>query len=359
MKKYVGFLSIGILVEAIFIATPAPVAQREPWIAADEVPWDYAPSFPVNLMTGEEFNQEQRVFVENGIGRIYLKAIYREYLPGFSALKLRGSAEAHLGLLGPPIRAEVGDTLIVHFRNNTRFPLSIHPHGVLYDKNSEGSPYADETDLKADDAVPPSGNHTYVWRVPQRTGPGPLDPSSIAWVYHSHTDETADSNSGLIGPLIITRKGSAKSDGSPRDVDLEFVSLFKVFDENDSLYLNENISRCTKGPCDPNDEDFRESNLKHAINGLLWGNNTGYVLPRGARVRWYILAMGTEVDLHTPHWHGVTALHNGHRLDVVEVLPAATKTVDLTTDNPGTWMLHCHVNDHIKAGMMTLFTILP
>jgi FtsP/CotA-like multicopper oxidase with cupredoxin domain len=69
--------------------------------------------------------------------------------------------------------------------------------------------------------------------------------------------------------------------------------------------------------------------------------------------------MGTEVDLHTPHWHGVTLLHNGNRIDVTEVLPAATKTLDMQPDNPGTWMFHCHVNDHLEAGMMAKFTAIP
>lgn len=36
-------------------------AKREYWIAADEVVWDYAPSFPINLMSGKEFTPEQLV----------------------------------------------------------------------------------------------------------------------------------------------------------------------------------------------------------------------------------------------------------------------------------------------------------
>lgn len=359
MKKCLIFLLLAILLEVISVTTPASARDRVYWIAADEVMWDYVPSFPINLITGEEFTKDQRIFVEQGIGRIYLKAVYREYLPDFTAPKPRGFADVHLGILGPIIRAEVGDTIIVHFRNNTRFPTSIHPHGVFYDKNSEGSAYADGTDLKADDVVPPSGNHTYIWEVPRRAGPGPRDPDSIAWVYHSHVNTPADTNAGLIGPIIITRKGRAQANGSPRDVDLEFVSLFTVFDENASLYFDENIKRCSSGSCNPDDEEFQESNLMHAINGFLWGNNTGYVIHKGDRVRWYLIGMGTEVDLHTTHWHGVTGLHNGNRLDVVEILPAAVKTVDITADNLGTWMFHCHVNDHMEAGMMTLFSIVP
>jgi manganese oxidase len=42
--------------------------------------------------------------------------------------------------------------------------------------------------------------HTYVWKVPKRAGPGPMDPSTVLWMYHGHVDELADTNAGLIGP---------------------------------------------------------------------------------------------------------------------------------------------------------------
>ena len=350
-----------------YSSPPAGAKVREFWISADEVLWDYAPSYPVNPMTGKNFTDDALVFVGDGearadgvIGRSYRKAVYRAYLPGFRSLKPRRGKAEHLGILGPIIRAEVGDTIVVHFRNNTRFPSNIHPHGVLYDKKSEGAPYADGTRLKQDDAVPPGGGrHTYTWRVPRRAGPGDNDPSSIVWMYHAHVDEPADTNAGLVGPIIITRKGMARPDGGPRDVNREFVSLFSVFDENISTYLDVNLDEFTNVTVDQEDENFRESNLMHAINGRLFGNNRGYKMRSGERVRWHVMALGTEVDLHLAHWHGVTALRHGHRTDVAEVFPASMKTYDLEPDNPGIWMFHCHVNDHVAAGMMTLFTIEP
>jgi hypothetical protein len=33
------------------------------------------------------------------------------------------------------------------------------------------------------------------------------------------------------------------------------------------------------------------------------------------------------------------------------------ETVDMLADNPGTWMFHCHVEDHMEAGMMAVYTI--
>ncbi|HEX9435628.1 MAG TPA: multicopper oxidase domain-containing protein, partial [Candidatus Limnocylindria bacterium] len=83
----------------------------------------------------------------------------------------------------------------------------------------------------------------------------------------------------------------------------------------------------------------------------------GLTVRNGARVRWYVLGMGNEVDLHTPHWHGKTLLHAGRRTDVIELLPGSMATADMIADDPGTWLLHCHVADHIDAGMLATYTI--
>jgi FtsP/CotA-like multicopper oxidase with cupredoxin domain len=81
------------------------------------------------------------------------------------------------------LRGEVGDTIRVVFKNNATHPYSLHPHGVFYNKSSEGALYEDGTTGadKADDAVPPGATYTYTWKVPERAGPGPNDPSSIVW----------------------------------------------------------------------------------------------------------------------------------------------------------------------------------
>ena len=39
------------------------------------------------------------------------------------------------------------------------------------------------------------------------------------------------------------------------------------------------------------------------------------------------------------------------------VLPSTMATLDAYTDNPGTWLFHCHLNDHIHGGMMMLFNV--
>lgn len=338
--------------------------QRVYYVAADEVEWDYAPVHR-NLMMNMPLDAGQKAFVETGpntIGSKNKKALFREYTDSsFSSLKPRPDEEKHLGLLGPLFRAEVGDSIKVVFKNNGTRPYSIHPHGVFYTKANEGAPTNDGTSGadKADDKVAPGGIYIYEWQVPQSAGPGPADTSSIVWVYHSHVKSIQDSNSGLVGAIIVTAKGMARVDGTPKDVDREFVNLFTVMNENESWFLQQNIERYMKRAPALNDEEFVEGNLKHVINGYLFANLPGLVMKEGEKVRWHLIALGTEVDLHTPHWHGHTGLINGHRTDVVELLPASMKTLDIKIDNPGTWMYHCHVNDHIAAGMTALYQVLP
>jgi hephaestin len=181
-------------------------------------------------------------------------------------------------------------------------------------------------------------------------------------MYHSHVDEVADVYTGLAGPIIITARAAAREDGSSKDFDREIITNFEIFDENSSHFLDYNVAAFAAKPQKVrlDDEAFIESDLMHAINGYVYGNLplSTMVLTKGQKVRWYLIGLGTEVDLHTAHRHGVTVLHRGSRTDVVELLPASMGMVDLEPDNVGTWLFHCHVADHITAGMMVRFQIV-
>jgi len=308
-------LSLIIVLSCLsFLTSVGNSKSRIYYIAADEIEWNYAPS-DSDLVMGHPLTEHQREWVEKDkdrIGRIYKKAVYREYTDStFSTLKPRGAEWDHLGLLGPVIRAEVGDTIHVFFKNNSTIVTSMHPHGVFYLKDSEGAPTNDGVNAPGG-SVAPGQRHHYVWPVPERAGPGPNDLSSIVWVYHGHHDHVRDLYAGLIGPMIITRKGMALEDGRPKDVDREFINLFMIWDENLSPYLNKNIAnymrkgfKPKKSDHDHDDHDdhdhhmhdmreheehakevdsgdefdhdwdndrFEESNKKHAINGYLFGN---------------------------------------------------------------------------------------
>jgi manganese oxidase len=296
---------------------------RHYYIAAEDVPWNYAPS-GMNLLRALPIPRPWNAKLE------WPKTRFIEYTD--DTFTTKKPQPEWLGILGPIIRAEVGDEVDVTFMNRARSPHDMHAHGVRYDKNSEGSFYLP---FGKGDRVAPGRKFTYRWFAIEASGPGPGQPSSIVWWYHAHVDPGVETNAGLLGPIIVTAKGKANPDGSPKDVDREFITSFMVFDEMAG----------------------QPAGLFYAINGYIFGNLPGLTMKQGEKVRWYLLGMGNEIDLHTPHWHGETVTYEGRNTDVVELLPGSMKTVDMIADNPGTWMFHCHVEDHMEAGMMAVFTI--
>lgn len=76
------------------------------------------------------------------IGSVYKKAVYREYTDKtFTMPKPRGKREFHYGLAGPPIKAEVGESVIVVIINRATRPYSFLANGVSITKDNEGAFY--------------------------------------------------------------------------------------------------------------------------------------------------------------------------------------------------------------------------
>ncbi|HLJ45879.1 MAG TPA: multicopper oxidase domain-containing protein [Bryobacteraceae bacterium] len=309
----------------VFSAASCFATTRHYYIAAEDVTWSYAPSGH-DLLTARPIPQPWVVKLE------WPKTRYIEYTD--DTFTTKKPQPEWLGILGPIIRAEVGDEIIVDFLNRTKMPRNMHPHGLHYDKNNEGAFYLP---FGRGDRVAPGRKYVYHWFADEASGPGPGQPSSIVWWYHGHVDPGIEVNAGLLGPIIVTAKGKANPDGSPKDVDREFVTSFQIFDELGG----------------------KRQGLFYSINGFIFGNLPGLAMKQGEKVRWYLLAMGNEIDLHTPHWHGETVSYESRHTDVVELLPGSMKTVDMTADNPGSWLFHCHVEDHMESGMMAIFTIAP
>ena len=93
-------------------------------------------------------------------------------------------------------------------------------------------------------------------------------------------------------------------------------------------------------------------------------HHAAYRLPRG---RWAKLRFANEsFRLHPMHLHGqffyVVArngerVDEGHWRDTVLVHPKETVDVALRPEDPGLWMLHCHILEHAESGMMTLVEV--
>jgi len=305
-----------------FSASSCLAATRHYYIAAEDVTWNYAPSGH-DLLTATPIRQPW-------LKLQWRKTRFVEYTDG--TFTIPKAQPDWLGILGPVIRAEVGDEVVVDFLNRSHRGHDMHPHGLRYDKINEGSLYLP---VAKGGFVAPGARYTYHWFANAASGPGPGQPSSIVWWYHAHVEAGIEINAGLLGPIIVTAKGKANPDGSPKDVDREFVTSFMIFDEMGG----------------------KPAGLFYAINGFIFGNLPGLTMKQGEKVRWYLLGMGNEIDLHTPHWHGETVTEGGRNTDVIELLPGSMKTVDMIADNPGTWMFHCHVEDHMESGMMAVYTI--
>lgn len=328
------------------------------YIMAVELEWDYSPDRSwelarhqgaVNQSYGDAFVSKE----DNLIGSKYKKVVYREYTDRtFRTLKERSEDEKHLGILGPLISAEVGDIVMIVFKNNATRPYSVHAHGVH------------ELDLGHISAAMPGEIVTYEWLIQQRSGPGPGDSHCITWAYYSTTDLVKDLYSGLIGPVVVCQKGILNAKGRRTDVDREFALLFLVFDENESWYLEDNIRIYLNKELPEIDREnsaFIQSNRMHAINGMVYANLHGLCMYQGEKVDWYLLGMGTDTDIHTVHFHAESFTYMSmtrHRADVFDLFPATFQTVEMVVSNPGTWLLHCHVNDHIHAGMETTYTVM-
>lgn len=281
--------------------------ERHYYIRAEDTSWNYAPNIHTDLYGGNI----QGNFTMN-------RTLYYGYTNDTWAEKIPIEAPYH-GDLGPVIRAQVGDLVVIHFMNAASRPVTIHAHGVKYQQTNEGMM----------NPVAPGGNFTYTWMASDRSGP-PVGSDSILWTYHSHVTES-DVYAGLIGPIVIYAKG-------------------KMGTRNQEVFVKSIIDVYEEATRDNPREVF-------AINGYVYGNLPEINLTIGSTVTWHLLAFGDEADIHAMHWHGNVVKTDANRnVDVVHLFPASFQTVTMVPDVVGTWMYHCHVIEHFENGMYAYYT---
>ncbi|MCX6955504.1 MAG: multicopper oxidase domain-containing protein [Verrucomicrobia bacterium] len=274
---------------------PDPARSHRYFIAAESELWDYAPAGKDEVCG---LPMPPPVLANRQTG----KTRYVAYTDATFGARAFGTPS--LGILGPVLRGVVGEYLVVTFLNRTSEPLSMHPHGVKYDKDSEGAYYQPGPGRGA--AVAPGATFTYVWFL----------------------DVMIFDESGLDEAALEAAEYAGLPGAAPA------------------------------GQTWAETQQAIELGSRYAINGRLFGNLPGLEMNEGERTRWYLFALGSERDLHTAHWHGMRVSEEGRRrTDVVELLPASMKVADLLADNPGTWLYHCHVAEHMREGMFARFVV--
>jgi FtsP/CotA-like multicopper oxidase with cupredoxin domain len=286
---------------------PAPGGRYvEYWIQAKSRTWDVAP------LGHDEWHGQSipkpRTF------RAYL---YQQMSTGFD------DPLAKAGMPGPILHAEVGDVLVVHFRNADEKlgqAVTMHPHGVRYNPNYDGTYMGSQFTL-AGGFIEPGQEFTYYWEAtPDAVG---------VWPYHDHgPNHTLNTFRGLFGAIIVR----------PKDA--------PVPDAEHVLFLHSLLPPVTG-----------LSRAFQCINGRTGAGNTPTIQARiGQDVALHVIGMDDQ--FHDFHIHG----HRwrdpaGTFVDTPAVGPNETITARFVEDNPGRWLYHCHVFSHQDAGMAGWYVV--
>ncbi|MEV6107860.1 multicopper oxidase domain-containing protein [Streptomyces sp. NPDC051940] len=259
-------------------------------------------------------------------GEVRRVTMYAEELPGGQLGY--GLEPGKATVPGPLLTMYEGDTMVVELHNTLDVPVSLHPHGVDYDIDNDGT-------AMTDSVVPPGASRTYTWQSHnqrQRADGTYIAGSAGYWHYHDHIVGTAHGTGGvrrgLYGGLIVRRRGDVLPDRT-------FTIVF-----NDMMINN----RPAASPPD-------------------------FTAKLGERVE---VVMITHGELyHTFHLHG-------HRwVDNRTGLPTGPDDPSPVIDNKicgpgdsfgfqvvagelvgsGHWMYHCHVQSHSDQGMAGMFIV--
>ncbi|WP_344444828.1 multicopper oxidase domain-containing protein, partial [Kitasatospora nipponensis] len=335
----------------------------EYWVQADSFQHNAVPS-GYDPMSGRRFTAAQTTFWAVGF-RAYT-AQWGQPLdpdPGPDGIG------ANNGLPGPVLRAEVGDEIRVHFRNNDqhyRWPHSMHPHGVRYTPENDGGWLAEAPDAPGT-AVAFGASYTYSWFC---------TPGSVGtWPYHDHSvpqliaAPTTPSPNGSAAPhapgtpaatdggdmgMGGAPGGTSAAAAPPREpvmeigAELGLLGVIAVTDRHTPAVDREFV--LVLHDAYPADIPSLPMSLNMVNGGAYLDNAPTFGAKVGDRVRWRIVALGNE--LHVFHLHG----HRwrsaaGSWVDSELMGPATTLTVEYTEDNPGDWIYHCHVTHHLMGGM--------
>ena len=216
---------------------------------------------------------------------------------------------------GPLLRFHVGEKVEVVVHNQLPQPTTVHWHGLAVPNAMDGVPGATQA------PIPPGGQFTYRFTVTRQM--------MGTHLYHTHVNDDFQMDQGLYGPLIV--------DPAPvATVPVEGKTI-------DALYV---IGSSKLGGGD--------SENAFELDGKAYPEAPALVVPQGATMRLRLINASAE-ESHVMHLHGYTfqivaldgnALPAPISANTVTLLPSQTTDISFVADNPGKWMLHCHVLDH-------------
>ncbi len=239
---------------------------------------------------------------------------------------------------GPELRVRQGDRVRVTLNNNLPTPTTIHWHGVNVPPEMDGVAGLSQA------PVEPGASFTYEFVA---------SPTGTRW-YHSHTDPAVQVPMGLYGAFIVEPTVVAEK------WDREYTLILGEWD----LELTPAVATGKQGP-GPGDGTLRGGERGadfFLINGRMHGAISPIRITQGERILLRVIHAGAiPHPIHT-HGHSFTLVATDGNVvplvarlikDTVLIGPAERYDLVIEGNNPGVWMVHCHIEHHMANGMMT------
>lgn len=206
---------------------------------------------------------------------------------------------------GPEIRATEGDKVRINVTNELPEATTIHWHGLEVPNDQDGVPGITQP------AIQPGETWTYEF----------VAPHAGTTMYHTHTNTVKQLSRGMFGPFIVEPE--------------------EGLDEYDREYTL----------------------MLHEIEGLYTIN--GHAFPKTMEDTLLGIKTGEKVLVrlvnagqqhHPMHLHGHqfkvvqfdgSPLESPLMINTQDIAPGQTVDVEITGNNPGTWVFHCHIIPHV------------
>jgi FtsP/CotA-like multicopper oxidase with cupredoxin domain len=226
---------------------------------------------------------------------------------------------------GPTIQVNQGDRVRIIVDNHLPEPTSMHWHGFEIPVEMDGAPGSGQ------DPIPRGGRFVYEFTLHQ----------AGTFFYHSHM--AMQEMMGMIGAFIMHPK---KAYDPP--VEKDFAIILQEF----AILPNNPI---------PNSMNMEFNWL--TFNGKAGPATTPLIVRLNDRVRLRFINLG--MDHHPIHLHGhtfvVTGTEGGRQpkttwgpKNTVLVGVAEAADVEFVANNPGDWMVHCHLPHHMMNQMSSV-----
>jgi zinc transporter, ZIP family len=242
-------------------------------------------------------------------------------MPGLTVM-----ANTYNGVVpGPALVVQQGDTLVLDYTNDDTTPDSIHLHGI-----HDIPVTMDGVGGISQPLVAHGGHFVYRFVADQ---PG-------TFIYHTHDDE-AMLDSGLYGAIIVEPSHPRPIERGLAHDFLEVISSWQIQSGSENHFT---------------------------LNGKEYPATRALDVRSGERFRIRWINISGE-EFHTMHTHGHYQQIIARDAEPVDyrdvedtVLVAPGQRVDVVVDanaKPGTWLVHCHVQDHVEdangmpAGLIT------